>query len=356
MTAPKLTSCIYCGVGFDASKSEGDHVIPSAFGKFTGAIVFKRICSKCNNHIGRAEESLLRCGPEALLRTLIGTKPGRQKRGSTPLGAHGKPGPKSVIKHADHDEAVNLVPGKKGLFESPEQFVFTDVESKQHTVLLHPEMNATALRKKLKGNKTSPEKMHFLYCDEQHREMYLALIRTVFPKIKFESMPTLPVGTHPVDVSTTITLGEDYWRAIAKIAFHYFLVNNQRGKKGSEPEFESIRKFIMKGGDRSALFSEATKFRTDFGSKQMGFKLMPMKWGHLLVGEESASEAVVAVSLFLGPEYVPKTFHVLLGKYKSVLVTPKKLFSHLYQYTTGTTDQLIGGTVKDVSYMWRDIR
>jgi hypothetical protein len=50
-------------------------------------------------------------------------------------------------------------------------------------------------------------------------------------------------------------IGEKYFRALAKIGFHYLLATN-RSLVGLEPEFSAVRKFIRHGGSPDPFFKE----------------------------------------------------------------------------------------------------
>jgi 5-methylcytosine-specific restriction endonuclease McrA len=54
----RITKCIYCADPANL-KGEGDHVIPGTLGEFRNDKHFKRICTRCNNRIGKSENVLL---------------------------------------------------------------------------------------------------------------------------------------------------------------------------------------------------------------------------------------------------------------------------------------------------------
>jgi hypothetical protein len=70
----------------------------------------------------------------------------------------------------------------------------------------------------------------------------------------------------PVSLVTNFVVDDKYFRAIAKIGFHYVL--KHLAFRGDEDEFAGIRKFIMEGGDISAFVSH---------SKEQIME--PAKWG-----------------------------------------------------------------------------
>lgn len=104
----RLEKCIYCGTSFDSTRGEGDHIFPVQLGEFRNDIRFRRICTSCNNRIGKSEQQFLLCGPESFFRGLVNPKvPKRRQRGrSQGKAAMGVPGPLSTIDHGDHRELV----------------------------------------------------------------------------------------------------------------------------------------------------------------------------------------------------------------------------------------------------------
>ena len=102
-----MDNCIYCGIQFDSSKGQGDHVIPVQLGEFRNDKRFRRICPKCNNKIGRSEQQFLACGPASFFRKIVKPNiPPKRQRGQSSIAALGVPSPKSTIDHGDHRELV----------------------------------------------------------------------------------------------------------------------------------------------------------------------------------------------------------------------------------------------------------
>jgi HNH endonuclease len=97
-------TCIYCQKVVDVRRGQGDHVIPAALGRFEGEFIFRRICRDCNSLIGKCEEQLLRCAPEAFLRRIVQPTVKRNNRGTSWVGANGMPAPRFTIDHGDHHE------------------------------------------------------------------------------------------------------------------------------------------------------------------------------------------------------------------------------------------------------------
>src|SRR5207253_22714 len=80
--------CIYCSVAFDGAKGGGDHIIPAALGEFRNDTRFRNCCPHCNNRIGRSEQVVLHCGPEAFFRRVVKPAlPASRRRGRSMVKA-----------------------------------------------------------------------------------------------------------------------------------------------------------------------------------------------------------------------------------------------------------------------------
>ncbi len=98
-----------------------------------------------------------------------------------------------------------------------------------------------------------------------------------------------------VPVASLIKLSPEYHRAIAKIAFHFFIWCSFPQITGFEPEFNGIKQFIWQGGDSSNhVRSNAGPFERD----QIG----EGPYAHVLAAGVADNEAVATVQLFAGSD------------------------------------------------------
>jgi hypothetical protein len=96
-----------------------------------------------------------------------------------------------------------------------------------------------------------------------------------------------------VSVVSLIQLPPEYHRAIAKIAFHFFLWCGFPQITGFEPEFNAIKQFIRRGGDPHNYMRSATGA---FERNQIG----EAPYAHVLAAGISGNQAVATVQLFAG--------------------------------------------------------
>ncbi len=330
--ANEPTTCIYCGE-IASPKGEGVHVVPAAFGKFEGEFKFRRICRKCNNLIGRAEESLIKCSHEAVLARLAQPALSRNRRGRSLSAAHGKPSPKFTVEMDGHRIEVRPSANNPRVVESEDQLVLFDKQGNQHFVPLRLQMRAELLRKKLGrlGLLDAPKKV--LHASDETKVAYEMLMQQLWPNSKLDWKSTIPVGLNPATINIRTVVSKDYWRAIAKIGFHYYLYHSRRGRRGDEADFAAIREFILKGGDGDQFFKNVpTKFTSPYGTFADGSVRLPPRPLHLLAADETEGYATAMVTLFMGPDHSADVYRINLGQLNSRVVVPGARICHAYIY------------------------
>lgn len=343
-------NCIYCTVPIDLHRGQGDHVVPATLGRFDGEFVFRRICPKCNSRIGKCEEQILRCAPEAYVRRMVQPNVKRNRRGTGWAGANGMPPPKFLIDHGDHHELVDgSTDDPRNVFPI-DQLVIVDKAKGEHHLRLFPDLTAAQLRAKIDSLGLTPSGKSYLYADDAAWPKYVALLNEIWPDSPVVQGETIEAGTHRMKGTTEFTFHADYWRALAKIGFHYYLLNTRRGVRGDEPEFADLRRFIMEGGDRDPFFTKpAAKFVMPFRELPDGSAILSSAWTHVLAADESYTAAVAMVSLFMGPVRLAPTYHVNLGRLRSPLVVPGARSTHLYLYDAEPGKGTFAGRVEMVS-------
>ena len=327
--------CIYCSVMFDPSKGEGDHVVPRGFGDFEGAIIFRGVCPNCNNKLSVLEEELLRTAPEAVLRRLAGATQNRRGKPTGWQGASGLPAPRFVIKHADHDELIDPDPTISGQARAVDHLTVVLKDGRNVHIRLFPSMSADALRRKLeqRGINQADIARSYWHLDDEHTEKFKSLFKEVWPNHRQDELPSTPAGLHRVPVRIECRFTQRYYRAIAKIAFHYLLAETQCGYTGHEACFEPIRKFIMDGGEHGRFFDvQKPRIALPVGILPDGTALLPARWMHLLCSFESAASVVVAVYTLFGPERPPSPHFVTLFHRPSLVAVPNHQYGHAYIY------------------------
>jgi hypothetical protein len=230
-----------------------------------------------------------------------------------------------ILVHVDRDDPKNV--------RSVDQLV-VQVNGQDCFIPLFSGMRPEQLKKRLDELGVSNLVGSRLDCDDKNWSEFNSLVCDTDPSCRIQPTGSTDAGIHPVRGRTTVTVNKHYFRALAKIAFHYYLVHNRRGLLGDEPEFAPIRDFIMEGiGEHSTFFKNSGRhFCLPFGPTPDGGLRCPSIWSHLLVVDESAEVVVVYLHLFLGPGVHRPGAYVTLGPLASKIVLPIMPWGSLYIY------------------------
>jgi hypothetical protein len=327
--------CIYCGISFDPTKGEGDHIVPVQLGEFRNDVRFRRICISCNNKIGRSEQQFLLCGPESFFRDVVKPKiPKKRRRGRSQVkAAIGAPSPQSTIDHGDHRELVKRSKNNPTDVFSLDQIVIHDNQGEEYFIELFSGMCPEHLKARIE--KCGIGKIHktWLHCDEKRWLEFKQLMEKTWPKTKMQSLPGREAGITPIKGCITLKVTDHYFRSLAKIAFHYYLVHSQRGFRGDEQCFGPIRYFIMSGGDIKTFFNKSgSKFVMPFCEIPSGGVITPKQWCHIIAADETIRIAIIYLQLFVGPGCIPKPHYIKLADINSNIIVPNSTWGHVYLY------------------------
>lgn len=342
----RTEKCIYCGISFNPTKGEGDHIFPVQLGEFRNDIRFRRICTSCNYKIGRSEQQFLLCGPESFLRDLVKPKiPKKRQRGRSQVkAAMGAPSPQSTIDHGDHRELVNRSKDNPTNVFPVDQIVIHDDQGKEYFIELFTGMRPEQLKSRIEKCGISKTDKVWLHCDEKHRSEFKQLLEKVWTKSEIQSLPGSEAGIMHVKGRITFKTNDHYFRAVAKIAFHYYLVHSRRGFRGNEQCFDPIRNFIMNGSDSEAFFNQpGPKFVTKFGKIPSCGVMVPNRWCHIIAADETNKAAIVYLQLFAG--WIPYHY-IKLADIDSNIIVPNSTWGHVYLYDESPSSDRYAGQVE----------
>ncbi len=345
----RTEKCIYCSNSFNPSKGMGDHILPVQLGEFKNDVRFHRICVSCNNNIGRSEQQLISCGPESFFRDIVNPKipPKRQRGRSQVKAAMGVPGPQSTIDHGDHRELVKRSrDNPKDVFPI-DHIVIHDDQGKEYFIKIFTGMSSEQLKNRIgKCGINKIDKTWFHY-DMVHESEFQQLFKAVWPKAKMFNLPAGEAGVTQIEGCITFKANDHYFRSLAKIAFHYYLIYTHRGFRGDEPCFESIRDFIMNGGNEKTFFGQTgPKFFMPFGEIPSGGVITPAQWCHVIAADETDQIAIVYLQLFVGPGCVPQSRYIKLANINSKILVPNSTWGHVYLYNKSQESDRYAGEVK----------
>jgi hypothetical protein len=296
---------------------------------------------------------MVQSGPEGFFRQIIKPKSKRlNKRGmGRPRGAMGAPPPQHMVDMGDHLALVEPTPANPQDVNPVDHILVRDRDDRETHVRLYPGIRADQVRKALEKPGIGEMKEARLHCGEEHWAEYTSLLKEVWPKSKLEEGDPAPAGVHP-DTPGTIkfVVNAYYFQAVAKIAFHYFLSHSQRGFRGGETHFASIRDFIINGGNSDQFFKCENRptFVLPFGELSGGGVVTPSQWCHVLAASEAGGQAIAYVQLFIGPRCIPSPHYIWLGKWDSPIISPNCTWAHVYLYDDPQQEGNYAGRVESM--------
>jgi len=248
--------CIYC------RERQGDareHPLPQSLGGFLNYEPLRdRICQPCNEEISKVEQEFARLSPEAVLRSTKwvkrgGRKPREHRSSFEPQEIGGK----HIWFHARDPESrydllwqPDTIPGS---VKPLSQFVILDEEHNQIGLVPVPADIRTGreLAKLFKGHKVKfPVARVYLKAATGHEDRIKAMLADWGRTVELTRGKPGPVpGPQIFRVEVTLA----YFRALAKIGFHYVLTHIPT-IGGSEPEFRALREFVRHGTGEAKQF------------------------------------------------------------------------------------------------------
>jgi hypothetical protein len=344
-----MEKCIYCGISFDPTRGEGDHILPVQLGEFRNDSRFRRICTLCNNHIGKSEQQFLSCGPESFFRDVVKPNiPKERQRGHSQVAAMGAPSPQSTNDCGDHRELVKRSKDNPTDVFPVDQLVIHDDQDNEYFIELFPGMCPEHLSARIEKYGISKiDKIWFNFSAE-HESEFQRLIEKMWPKFKKQKLPDIEAGIKQAKGRITFKVTDHYFRSLAKIAFHHYLNHSRRGFRGDEPCFGPIRNFIINGGDCEVFFKQSgPKFAMPFGKIPSGGVITPKQWCHIIAADETNKIAVVYLQLFVGCGCIPRPYHIKLADINSKIFVPDSAWGYVYLYDESPKSGRYAGQVEE---------
>jgi hypothetical protein len=324
--------CLYCD-SVDPKWAKA-HVLPRLLGTFENQpTLHQRVCAICDKEIGKCEELIAKCTVEAVLLKHIGIIGRHKGKSSSPFrrGHSGHPPIRMATTLPGYGSEVRVEPiGDSNNVDILPQIILVDAEgNREEIVINNPDCISVAewlllLKKCLSGG---VKHLEALVSDEQ-----FLLIKRVLPEfgITFDSADDAKISPFrgQVLVKGSMTYDKRFFRAVAKIAFHYFLIHSTLFH-GTEDEFQAIRRFVRCGDGDERDFIE--KVDEPIAHDISGADRPPY-YGHILRTEITPKGIWVCVQLFIGHNYKPQWYRVLLSRKAHRIFLPSEEFGHYYRY------------------------
>jgi hypothetical protein len=339
LIGPKpMSTCVYC----DREADSLEHVLPASFGEFERAPnLVDRICTKCNNSLGLLDEQYSRCGPEAFFRMLYGIQ-GRSKHDKVNIFERGSAGGQRFdFKAKDENLGIEVaLECENGTYRQMRQLVFVEQSGKTHHLPIREGSTSGQLRTAFeKLAVAKPFDVHIFYGPEE-KDWVETLLKETWPAATFAG-GTLGSAIYQ-GAAGTIVLTNRYFRAIAKIGFHYFLTQFPQ-YSGREPLFKDIREYILddKGGvDRANDFigerqNPLLAQMTVPGARPDGWR------AHVLGAEISPGHCRAHVQMFISGDWPSRPYTITLAKDQSITDTQASGTFYVY-VEKGLSSRFVG--------------
>jgi len=221
--------------------------------------------------------------------------------------------------------------------------VLKDPDGNFHQLIVSDDVNSSESLDKLLADKGMSE-FEFQSANIDHEKKYIIEGLSIV-KGKIIDWNDLPVGHHgKKKFLISVEYTDKDFRAIAKIAFHYFLQYFEH-YTGNETEFEGIKDFIVQGGNLNEWVTEVPgSFIEDFKNGSPSTNI----YGHFVVAEDTGDRIFVKLGFFCEPRGLQhKHFEVQIGKAPGLVKTPKTT-AHQILYFEKKDDKGYIGEMKEL--------
>ena len=136
------------------------------------------------------------------------------------------PPPKAVIRESEYEFLTRVLPDGNAV-EPLDQLVVRDKDGRIHHIRLFPDMTSAALKKQYDALGLHGQRVDLtVNWAEQYEKIYHDLIQEVFG-LDVQTACTREAGTHQCQVRFKFHFDVHHFRAIAKIALHYYLLHTR---------------------------------------------------------------------------------------------------------------------------------
>jgi hypothetical protein len=313
-------TCIYCG---ETKTLSEEHYLPECLGRFDEfESLIDRVCADCNGRIGRElEDQLCHAGEVGFMRNALGVLGKRRKRflvnpfrrgsaGAPPFEMRGKiPGQEVEVR-------LQLVRGSEtGIEYLPQLIIITESEQRYEIVIPDAMTEPDQLIDHLRKLEISEIKQARVIVPAEDRERIDRLLSGL--KVTQQVWEDLPM-TGATYTWTKVEVTSRYFRAIAKIGFHYMLKHFHF--RGDEDIFADIRNFIINGPSTPGDVSQFVVWSDKQILEQVKSGFVPDTYCHIVIARATEKRIWAHLQFFLGRQSIPSVYTVNLGANDTPLV------------------------------------
>jgi hypothetical protein len=344
-----MAPCIYCGAAADSR----EHWFPRALGNIKDIVLLRdRLCDVCNKALGRElDEELARTGPTGFNRTALGIKGRRSHADVSPFHyrALSPQQPTTLKRPAPHGEweilgdAYTTTDGRPSS-RTLRQLVVKTTDGRIEPVPFPRAWNGAQLRETLQKRGLEGSELLEVYLEEGEKEDDLQirqLLTDVFGVFHSRVWFGEQVDSKLEAVTLKAGITRNYLRAIAKVAFHYFVSVTTRCT-GAEQEFGAIRSLIRQNQGEPRDFVELV---TPYFIPEISEGYVPQQTSHFFLCDEDTNSVVVRIQFFVGPKSLYPPAAVYLGPNPHSMGA-RLLSCHQISYYASRTDGYDGEITK----------
>jgi len=327
-------TCIYCGKSEDLCEA---HIVPESLGKFKNLPKQKKlICSRCDHEIGKAEEQLAKCGMEAIFKANLNIKGKKKHRASSPFRRrHAGQGPielKALFPGTNYEVLVEPLGDGENVHPLP-QLILIDSKGNYDCIRLSNPKETTVeyLKNSIRMSPVREKELRVETVGMTYEEIdyIFGLFKKIGIFINEEPPSALEKQFYPnVPVHGSIAVDIRYFRAIAKIGFHYFLQYTGYFS-GHENCLSPLKQFIRHGEGKIEQF--VLRQRGNLVS-DLNYGLRPRYYGHFIIGDFRKNVAAAYVQLFLGRDSNPPYYKITLATNCFRIKLEDETFGHFFCY------------------------
>ena len=332
--------CIYCK---ERESDAREHYLPQCLGRFQNfEPLLNRLCQKCNEDISALEREFCRRSPEAIVRSANWIR--GQRRGSkrTPKPANIYQPEKIRGRHLymygpDPETGRDILwqtdTNKPGAIKEISQFVLFDNQGEQtHHIPIPTEIRTGRELMDLfrEEGVTFPIPKAQVIASSGDEDRVQAMCQELNWKVDLQRRK----GGRVRRQFFKVEFGPAYFRALAKIGFHYALryIPTITGNEGA---FRALREFIRDGtGDHQQFLTECKAALNPDGPP-----------GHILTAVANPNSLIIVnMQFFAGCKTELPQWRLVLGDNPTALYV-EQASAHFFSYTQEEDGRLTGGEV-----------
>jgi len=326
-----MSDCLYC----PNLANSLEHVLPAAFGEFTDAPNLEgRVCGECNEkRLGNLDQQLARSGPEGFFRKWYGIK-GRTRHSNVNPFYRGSAGAgRQEFSAWDPIWGVEVnLEVENGHARQLRELIFVERASgKTHHLPIREDATREGLLQAFKGLEVV-EPFDARVSIAREEEIWVKpLLKQAWPALRFEE----PIRGSTVfeGAAGKFEANARYFRAFAKIGFHYFLTQFS-SYIGNEPIFSRLRQFIS---DDATTLASVNDFVGEREHPLLGEMLNPNArpdgWrAHLLCAEVKPGECLAHIQMFLTEDWQARIYTIRLANDPTIIGTGAAGHSYCYYH------------------------